>query len=76
MSVPISGRSRRREPIRLERAVASFVFMALDPSLAGRGGGFYADRQPFPSSPESHDEAKARRFWALAEAATRSGPWP
>lgn len=58
------------------QAVDSFVFMAVDPALAGRGGGFWADRRPFESSPESRDEAKAKRFWALAEAATRSGPWP
>jgi retinol dehydrogenase 12 len=60
----------------VDEAVESFVFMALDPSLAGKGGGFYAERAAVPSSPESHDAQKAKQFWELAEAATRSGPWP
>jgi NAD(P)-dependent dehydrogenase (short-subunit alcohol dehydrogenase family) len=51
-------------------ATDSFVFMALDPSLDGVGGGFYGERHPIESSPQSHDVEQARRFWRLAEQLT------
>lgn len=60
----------------VDEAVDSFTFMAVDPSLGGVGGRFYGEKQPIASSPESMDEAKAKRFWQLAEQATASGPWP
>ena len=60
----------------VDEAAESFTFMALDPQLRGVGGGFFGERQPIESSAESRDEARARRFWELAEALTRSGPWP
>jgi len=47
-------------------ATDSLVFMALDPSLDGVGGAFYGECHPIDSSPESHDDARARRFWDLA----------
>jgi retinol dehydrogenase-12 len=58
----------------VEQAVDSFTFMAVDPSLQGKGGGFYADQKPFESSPESHDEAKAKRFWDFAAATVGLAP--
>jgi retinol dehydrogenase 12 len=57
------------------QAVESFVFMALDPSLARAGGLFYADQKPIASSAESYDEVKAKRFWDFAVRATGSGEW-
>ncbi len=59
----------------VDQAVESFVFMALDPSLAHTGGQFYADEKPIASSPESYDEVKAKRFWDSAVSATGSGEW-
>lgn len=60
----------------VDEAVDSFTFMALAPQLRGVGGGFFGERRRLESSAESRDEARARRFWELAEALTHSGPWP
>ena len=57
-------------------AADSFTFMAVDPSLRGVGGKFYGEKKPIDSSPESRDEAKAKRFWELASGLTHSGAWP
>lgn len=54
----------------VDAASDAFVFMATDPSLEGVGGQFFAERKPFASSPESHDRAKAARFWDLAAGLT------
>jgi NAD(P)-dependent dehydrogenase (short-subunit alcohol dehydrogenase family) len=56
-------------------AADSFVFMAADPSLAGVSGGFYGERRPIESSPDSRDAARAARFWGLAERLTGLA-WP
>lgn len=61
--------------VSVDEATDSFVFMATDPSLDGASGGFYGERHPIESSPESHDAAKAARFWALAERLTGFA-WP
>lgn len=50
----------------VDDATDSFVFMALDPSLAEVSGLFFGERHQIDSSPESHDDARARRFWDLA----------
>lgn len=60
----------------VEQAADAFCFMAVDPSLDKVSGQFYGDKQPLASSPESYDEAKAKRFWDLAAAATATGRWP
>ncbi|MHB1430956.1 MAG: SDR family NAD(P)-dependent oxidoreductase [Streptosporangiaceae bacterium] len=61
----------------IDTATDSFIFMALDPSLDGIGGKFYADRHQIESSPESSDPDKAHRFWELASRLTRLDPdWP
>lgn len=59
-----------------DQAADSFCFMATDPVFDKVGGKFYGDKQPLLSSPDSYDEAKAKRFWGLAAAATATGPWP
>jgi NAD(P)-dependent dehydrogenase (short-subunit alcohol dehydrogenase family) len=51
-------------------ATGTFGYMALDPSLDGVGGGFYGERHPIESSPQSRDVGQARRFWRLAERLT------
>ncbi len=60
----------------LAQAVRSFTFMATDPSLDGVGGAFYADLKPAVSSPDSRDEAKAKRFFALASELVQAPAWP
>lgn len=61
----------------VDGATDSFVFMATDPALEGVTGKFYGEAQPLESSPESRDEAKARRFWDWAARVTGVDPaWP
>ena len=50
----------------VEAASDSFMFMATDASLGGVGGRFYGEMRPIESSADSHDLARARRFWELA----------
>jgi NAD(P)-dependent dehydrogenase (short-subunit alcohol dehydrogenase family) len=61
--------------VSVDAATDSLAFMASDPSLAGVSGAFYGERHPIESSPESHDEARAGRFWAMAEELTGFA-WP
>ena len=61
--------------VSVDAAAGSLAFMATDPSLDGVTGAFYGEQHPIESSPESHDAAKATRFWALAEALT-GFTWP
>ena len=53
-------------------ATDSLVFMAVDPSIEGVGGEFFGECRPIPSSPESYDVDRARRFWELAAELTGS----
>jgi NAD(P)-dependent dehydrogenase (short-subunit alcohol dehydrogenase family) len=61
---------------RLADAIDALCFTAVDPALDATTGDFWAERKPFPSSPQSHSVEDARRFWAWAEQVTGSGPWP
>ena len=58
----------------IDAATDAFVFMALDPSLDGVGGKFFADKHQIESSPESYDLSKAKRFWELASQLTGLDP--
>ena len=58
----------------IDAATDAFVFMALDPSLDGVGGKFFADKHQIESSPESYDLGKAKRFWELASQLTGLDP--
>lgn len=60
---------------RLDDAIDALCFTALDAALDETTGGFWAEKKPFPSSPQSHSVDDARRFWAWAEQVTASGPW-
>ncbi len=58
----------------VEDATDSLVFMAVDPSVGARGGRFFGEKKEIDSSPESNDEAKAKRFWELASKLTGLAP--
>ena len=51
-------------------AADALAFVAVDPSIEGVGGRFFAERRPIDSSPESYDLDKARRFWEIAAGLT------
>lgn len=50
----------------VDAATDSLAFMAVDPSLQGKGGCFFGEKKELVSSPDSYDVDKAQRFWALA----------
>jgi retinol dehydrogenase 12 len=60
----------------VQDASDAFVFLASDPSIEGLGGKFFAGRQLFESSAESHDLHKATRFWELARTLTGAPDLP
>ena len=61
--------------VSVDAATDSLAFMAADASLDGATGACYGEQHPIESSPDSHDMAKAGRFWALAEELT-GFTWP
>jgi NAD(P)-dependent dehydrogenase (short-subunit alcohol dehydrogenase family) len=61
--------------VSVDAATDSLAFMATDPALDGVNGAFYGERHPIESSPDSHDEARAAQFWAMAERLT-GFTWP
>jgi retinol dehydrogenase-12 len=48
------------------QAADNTLFAATDPAYATKGGVFIGERKEIPSSDDSYDEAKAKRFWKLA----------
>jgi len=48
------------------QAAENTVFAATDPAYAVKGGVFIGECKEIPSSEESYDDAKAKRFWKLA----------
>lgn len=48
----------------VDEATDTFVTVATDATLGG--GGFYGEGKAIESSPESHDDEKARRLWGLS----------
>ncbi len=59
-----------------EAAADALAWTLLDPSIEGRSGRFFAEKHEIDSSPESHDEAKTRRFCEMALAWTKLAQWP
>ncbi len=51
----------------VERATADVIWALHAPELAGRGGHYLVDRQVADPSSDACDEAKASRFWMLAD---------
>ncbi len=62
--------------VRYDDAVDAIAFTAVDPLLDASTGRFWAEKKPFESSPESRDEAKARRFFEWAAEVTKTNAWP
>ncbi|WP_102126564.1 SDR family NAD(P)-dependent oxidoreductase [Deinococcus planocerae] len=54
----------------LDEATDTYVYLATSPAMRGVGGRFYGESQAISSSPDSYDEEKARRLWALSEELT------
>jgi NAD(P)-dependent dehydrogenase (short-subunit alcohol dehydrogenase family) len=48
-----------------EKGASNTAFAAIDPSLAEVSGKFFVDHRAIPSSDESYDTVKSRRFWDL-----------
>ena len=61
--------------VSVDAASDSFAFMATDPSIEGVSGRFFGEMHEIESSPDSHDDARAARFWALAAELTGFA-WP
>ncbi len=53
-----------------ERAAERVLYLAAAPEMAGVSGKYYGDRQELRSSPQSYDEAAARRLWEVSAALT------
>lgn len=49
-----------------EQAADNTVYALLDPSLEGKGGQYFEDRKPIPSSDLSYDEETAARLWKVS----------
>jgi len=60
----------------VEQATDTFAYACLDPALEGVRGKFIRESKITPSSPESNDAAKQRRFWALACEMLGEPDWP
>ena len=48
------------------------VFLALDSSVEGLTGGYYADSRKIASSPEGSDAEKAKKLWNYTEEQLKS----
>jgi NAD(P)-dependent dehydrogenase (short-subunit alcohol dehydrogenase family) len=58
----------------LDEASENSLFASTDPAYAEKSGKFIAEKKEIQSSPDSYDEAKAKRFWELAERLIGSAP--
>lgn len=56
---------RRRHGVSPEEGAATSVFLATDPSVAGRGGAYWAACSECESSPASRREGDAVRLWEV-----------
>jgi retinol dehydrogenase 12 len=54
----------------VDEATDTFLKVATDPALKGKGGEFYGEMKVIDSSPESQDAGKAKRLWELSEKLT------
>jgi NAD(P)-dependent dehydrogenase (short-subunit alcohol dehydrogenase family) len=48
------------------------IYLATSPEVAGVTGKYFVDCKEMPSSPQSHDEATARRLWDVSLALTNT----
>jgi NAD(P)-dependent dehydrogenase (short-subunit alcohol dehydrogenase family) len=56
-----------------ERGAETLVWLVDSPEVAGRSGGYYADRRPATPTAAAQDPVAARRLWQVTEAQTGSG---
>ena len=52
--------------ISARRGADTIVYLATDPSLQGRSGGYYMERAEIRSSPASYDNSAAKNLWKLS----------
>jgi hypothetical protein len=53
-----------------ERGAETSVYLAASPEVAGVSGKYFERKRAIRSSPESYDEASARRLWEVSERLT------
>lgn len=57
-----------------EKGAETLVYLASDPGVRGRSGGYYAKRKPSAPSQAAQDDAAARRLWELTAALAGAEP--
>jgi len=60
----------------IDEATDTFAMACTDAKLEGTSGKFFGESKPIESSPESHDEAKAKRLWNLGNELLGIPDWP
>ena len=55
-----------------ERGAETSIHLAASPEVEGVSGKYFSGKKPVRSSPETYDEAAARRLWQLSEDMTQS----
>jgi retinol dehydrogenase-12 len=56
-----------------EQGADTLIYLASSPEVEGVTGKYFYKRKAIQSSPESYDEAAARRLWAISEIMTQNG---
>ena len=59
----LSARLFGRKP---EEGAKTSIYLASSPNVEGVTGKYFVDCQPVDSSPESYDEARAKKFWDVS----------
>jgi retinol dehydrogenase 14 len=71
MGVPAAGGALARTfGATPEQGADTVIYLASSPEVEGVSGKYFERRRPRRSSPESYDEAAARRLWQLSEQLT------
>lgn len=60
----------------IDEATDTYAMACTAPELEGTSGRFFGESNPIESSPESHDEAKAKRLWELCNEMLQLRDWP
>jgi NAD(P)-dependent dehydrogenase (short-subunit alcohol dehydrogenase family) len=75
MGVPVGGGALARTfGATPEQGAETIIFLATSAEVEGVSGKYFERRRPRRSSPESYDEAAARRLWQLSEQLTGLSP--
>jgi NAD(P)-dependent dehydrogenase (short-subunit alcohol dehydrogenase family) len=71
MGVPVAGGALARTfGATPEQGADTIIFLASSPEVEGVSGEYFERRRPRRSSPESYNEAAARRLWQVSEQLT------